>query len=87
MDRGHRLPTEAGVLMERAGTRPDFVYRGENVVVYVDGPPHDFPDRAARDAEKQAALEDLGYVVLRFRHDSDWDSLVRAYPSVFGTSK
>ncbi len=84
MERGYRLPAEAGTLFRKAGTRPDFVYRGENVVVYVDGPPHDFPDRQQRDAEKQAALEDLGYIVLRFRHDAEWDPLLKKYPSVFG---
>jgi ATP-dependent helicase YprA (DUF1998 family) len=87
MNRGYRLPADAGVLIDRAGTRPDFLYRGENLVIYVDGPPHDFPDRAARDAEKQAALEDLGYIVLRFHHDADWEVLLKNYPSVFGTGK
>lgn len=84
-DRGYRLPTEAGKLFPKAGTRPDFFYASERLVVYVDGPPHDSPDRQARDAEKQEAMEDLGYVVLRFRHDAEWEALLRRYPSVFGS--
>jgi very-short-patch-repair endonuclease len=85
MERGYRLPAEAGTLFRKAGTRPDFVYPGEQVVVYVDGPPHDFPDRQQRDTDKQAALEDLGYIVLRFRHDAEWEPLFKNYHSVFGS--
>src|SRR5207302_5098448 len=48
-DRGHKIPTDAGKLFERAGTRPDFVYESDHVVIYVDGPVHQFKDRAKRD--------------------------------------
>jgi len=85
MDGGYRLPSDAGKLFEKAGTRPDFFYPDHNVAVYIDGPPHDYPDRSKRDAEKQKAMEDLGYVVLRFHHDADWEDIVKTYPSVFGT--
>lgn len=68
-----------------SGTRPDFLYKVDQVAVYVDGPPHDFPERHARDTQQQAAMEDLGYVVLRFRHDQDWGPLLKKYPSVFGS--
>ena len=84
MDRGHRLPGEAQKLFEKAGTRPDFVYTAENVAVYVDGPPHDHPDRQERDAVKERAMEDLGWVVLRFRHDAEWEALFKMHPHVFG---
>lgn len=87
MDGGHKLPTDAAVLFEKAGTRPDFLYKADAVAIYVDGPPHDFPERAQRDAEQKAAMEDLGYVVLRFRHDADWDALIELYPSVFGARR
>lgn len=83
-DRGHRLPSDAGKLFEQAKTRCDFFYAEHNLVVYVDGPPHDFPERAERDAKQQSAMEDLGYVVVRFRHDADWEGLIKLYPSVFG---
>jgi hypothetical protein len=29
-------------------------------------------------------MEDLGYIVLRFRHDAEWEPLLKKYPSVFG---
>jgi very-short-patch-repair endonuclease len=84
--RGYRLPTDAGKLIENAGTRPDFFYAGDMLVVYVDGPPHRFPDRAARDHAQQNRLEDLGYLVVRFDDDSEtaWETVVHRYPSVFG---
>jgi very-short-patch-repair endonuclease len=84
MTGGYRLPTDAQKLFPQAGTRPDFVYAADSVVIYVDGPPHDFSDRQQRDAAKQAAMEDLGYIVLRFCHDADWVPILKKYPSVFG---
>jgi hypothetical protein len=87
MDGGYLLPTDAGVLFEKAGTRPDFIYKTDQVVVYVDGPPHDFPERAERDAQQTTAMENLGYTVLRIRHDEEWHALVKKYPSVFGSGR
>ena len=86
--RGYRLPTDAGRLIENAGTRPDFLYSGDMLVVYVDGPPHRFPDRVERDRVRQTRLEDLGYLVVRFEDDSEaaWESVLHRYPSVFGGS-
>lgn len=86
--RGYRLPTDAGRLFQDAGTRPDFFYGGDDMLaVYIDGPPHRFPDRAARDRAQQARLEDLGYLVVRLEDESEeaWEAAVRRYPSVFGT--
>lgn len=85
-DRGYRLPSDAQPLFEAAGTRPDFFYRDGMVAVYVDGPHHRFAERAARDAEKQARMEDLGYIVVRFADEdrAAWVRLMGEYPSVFG---
>jgi len=87
--RGYRLPSEAGKLFEAAGTRPDFYYDGDMLAVYVDGPPHRFPDRVTRDQAKQAKLEQLGYLVVRFQDDSEeaWEPIILKYPSVFGAGK
>lgn len=81
-----RLPTRAQVLIESCGTRPDFSYDDCHATIYVDGPVHDFPDRHRRDVEKQQALEDQGYSVIRFRHDDEWPDVVARYPNVFGRS-
>ena len=50
----------------------------------MDGPPHDDPRRAQRDAAQTVCMEDRGYTVIRFGHQDDWATLVRRYPSVFG---
>jgi ATP-dependent helicase YprA (DUF1998 family)/very-short-patch-repair endonuclease len=81
---GLRLPSDAQKLIEQCGTRPDFFYGEHLAAVYVDGPPHDYPERQARDAEKTASLEDQGFTVLRFRHDEEWSSLIEKFPHVFG---
>lgn len=82
--RGYKLPKRAQVLMPEQGTRPDFVYDDEFVVVYVDGPPHDFSERQRRDEEQVKNLGDAGWSVLRFRHDGDWGSVIATRPEVFG---
>jgi very-short-patch-repair endonuclease len=80
-----RLPERAQHLYEQFGTRPDFSYTGENpAFIYVDGPPHDFPDRQTRDAAQTATLRAEGITVIRFHHATDWESIVTKYPSVFG---
>jgi ATP-dependent helicase YprA (DUF1998 family)/very-short-patch-repair endonuclease len=84
--RGLRLPTHAQRLIEACRTRPDFLYLTDSalVVVYVDGPAHEYPERQARDAQQVACLEDLGYSVLRFGAEADWPGLITAHPNLFG---
>jgi len=79
-----RLPSHAQKLIATCSTRPDFLYETEQVAVYIDGPPHDFPERQARDAAQTAAMEDYGYTVVRFHHEDDWMAVVDRYPYVFG---
>ena len=80
-----RLPTRAQTLFETCHTRPDFVYDNHQAVVYIDGPPHDFPERQERDREQTESMEDYGYTVIRFRHDADWPAIIQRYPHIFGT--
>lgn len=84
----YRLPDEGQTLVEEAGARPDFVYRlaSGNVAVFVDGPIHDAGRQRERDSEVEADLRDLGWNVVRFRYDGDWDEVARSYPSVFGAT-
>jgi len=79
----HRLPTGAQELVERARTRPDFVYTEHHAVIYIDGPIHDYPERHQRDTVQQELLEDLGYSVIRFGHQDDWAGIVARYPHIF----
>lgn len=80
------LPTFTQRLIEDCGAEPDFYYPDHMAAIYIDGPPHDHPDRQKRDEDKQRCLEDLGYLVIRFRYDDDWEAQVRRYASVFGAS-
>lgn len=82
-ERGLKMPSHAQYLITACHTRPDFVYRDDQVAVYIDGPHHRFPERAARDAAQQACLEDMGYTVIRFGHTDDWDAIIAQYPYVF----
>ena len=82
-----RLPTQAQKLIEGCNTRPDFVYGDQAVAVYVDGPPHDYPERAARDSQQVECMEDLGWTVLRFNYKDDWAKIVDKYRGVFGGGK
>jgi len=80
---GLNIPTSAQKSLD--GTKPDFLFEGNhNVAIYIDGPPHDFPDRQNRDAELTAELEDRGWTVVRFHHEDDWVVKVSKFPMVFG---
>jgi very-short-patch-repair endonuclease len=81
------LPSKAQVFLEKCKTRPDFIYDDHLAIIYVDGPIHDFSDRAKRDVEQTECLEDLGYTVIRFGHQDDWQKLVSKFAHVFGVKK
>lgn len=84
---GCKLPSRSQVLIPECGTRPDFIYdEPSHVIIYIDGPPHDYPDRQDRDRQQQDALEDMGYQVLRFHHEQDWEKIIRNNPDLFGIS-
>ena len=83
-EHGYRRPDRGQVFFEDARTRPDFVYDDACAVVYVDGPHHDYPERARRDAEQSAAMRSLGYQVVRFGHRDDWQPIAATHPAVFG---
>ena len=86
---GYRLPDGAQEFISEARARPDFVYRtkGGNIAIFVDGPHHDAPHVSERDMEAEDRLMELGWLVIRFRYDDEWDEIVRRYPSVFGTGR
>ncbi len=82
--KGLRLPTHAQYFVESCRTTPDFFYAEYQTAVYIDGPPHDFPDRHIRDTILTEAMEDAGFTVIRFHHQDDWDVALNRYPHVFG---
>ena len=83
-DGGHGLPDRAQALMADAGTRPDFVYDDAHVAVYVDGPHHLYPNRAARDADAANKLFARGWTVVRFKAHDDWPALLAKHLGTFG---
>lgn len=86
-DGGYRLPAKVGARIADVSTRPDFVIEDEGVAIYVDGPPHDFPDRQHRDEAQTGAMKDRGWTVIRFRHDDDWAQVIDSYRWVFGEGR
>ncbi|MBL8899664.1 MAG: DUF1998 domain-containing protein, partial [Planctomycetes bacterium] len=85
--RKHTLPDTAQAVLEGYQARPDFAYHRGNALVFIDGPPHDAPEVRRKDTEQTQALEDAGYLVLRFRHDEDWSARLDEHPSVFGRAE
>ena len=80
----HRLPSSAQELIQAAQARPDFLYRDAGVAVFLDGPVHDGQRAAERDVQADLRLMDLGWTVIRIRHDEDWGVRLAGYGSVFG---
>lgn len=82
-----RLPSRAQFFVEACRTRPDFIYDEHHAAIYVDGPPHEFPERQERDQVQADCMEDHGWTVIRFRSSENWQEVIRRYPSIFGTSR
>ncbi len=85
----YRLPDAAQQLVTDARSRPDFVYRlaGGSVAVFVDGPDHDTTSAMERDTAAEDRLMDIGWLVIRFRHDEEWHVVVGRYPNIFGAGR
>ncbi len=80
------LPSHAQKLIESCSTRPDFLFEKDCVAIYVDGPHHLYPERAARDAAQSSCLDDIGFSVIRFDLQDNWAQVVKKYPHVFGNA-
>ena len=85
-DGGYRLPDDAQRTVTEAIARPDLVYdlTGSPVAVFVDGPHHDGAHQQQRDEQAAERLENLGWSVVRVRHDDDWTVVVGRYEWIFG---
>lgn len=79
-----RLPTHAQKRIEECNSRPDFIYSDLYCAVYVDGPHHEFPERAKRDRNQEVLLAERGWTVIRFVHSDDWPSIITRHPDIFG---
>jgi very-short-patch-repair endonuclease len=83
-ERNLRLPTHAQFSIPTCQTRADFFYAEQQASIYVDGPPHDYPDRQQRDHAQETAMENLGYQAVRFHHRQNWEEIVTRFPGIFG---
>ncbi len=81
---GYILPTNAQQLIESCHTRPDFTYNDKYTAIYIDGPVHNDPHQQVKDKEIEAQLDDLGWHVIRFRYNDDWQAIISLYSNVFG---
>ena len=80
----YHLPSHGQYLIKNCHTCPDFFYEEHRVAVYIDGPIHDYPDRAQRDKGQAESMEDYGYNVIRFGYKDDWENIISKYPNIFG---
>ena len=81
----YRLPDEAQFTLEKFKTRPDFIYREQQAVIYIDGPHHHQPAQQKIDADLTEKLEEAGLLVIRFPEDKKkWPEIFAMYPEVFG---
>ena len=81
----YALPTDAQIPITDCETRPDFAYLDKfKCLIYVDGPPHDFPERQRLDKKQANRLRDAGWEVIRFHHQDDWKRIVNDYSYLFG---
>lgn len=86
--RNLNLPSHAQKLVESCTTRPDFLYERECMAVYIDGPHHLYPERRQRDAAQAECMEDqLGYLVVRFDVNDNWEQIVSRFPHIFGVNQ
>jgi ATP-dependent helicase YprA (DUF1998 family) len=86
-DYHYRLPDDAQRLMAQFGCRPDFVYDDAKVVIWIDGPHHQYPERQARDVRFDDAFTLAGWTSLHFDVDDidGWVDLIKHHPSTFGS--
>ncbi|MDR0610809.1 MAG: DEAD/DEAH box helicase [Planctomycetaceae bacterium] len=83
------LPTVAQYYVEDGQTRSDFAYieRPFKCLIYIDGPPHDYPERQRLDKRQENLLKDSGWEIIRFHHQDDWYKIVKQYVQLFGDGK
>ena len=81
----HILPDDAQQSIPGFNTRPDFIYRQNQTVIYIDGPHHENPTQEKIDDQISKQLTDSGITVIRFtKEQSDWSEVIAQYPDIFG---
>jgi 5-methyltetrahydrofolate--homocysteine methyltransferase len=60
----------------------DFVCLEAKLIVEIDGPQHELPERAEKDLERQRWFENEGYRVLRFKDNQARDGIDRVLKTI-----
>jgi superfamily II DNA/RNA helicase/very-short-patch-repair endonuclease len=83
----HRLPDDAQVVIEKFNTRPDFIYKTQQALIYIDGPHHENPRQKNLDDDLNTQLENAGLTVIRFpKERNQWAGTIARYPDIFGVA-
>jgi len=82
----HLKPDRGQETIERCQTCADFYYEEWKAAVFIDGPHHDTPQQAEKDAAITRCLMDAGYHVIRFpKEQSRWPEIFAAHADLFGS--
>lgn len=82
---GLRLPDAGQTLMSEHSTRPDFIYREQGALIYIDGPHHQQKGQQQIDETITRRLMDAGFTVVRFPVEQNkWVEICSRYIDIFG---
>jgi very-short-patch-repair endonuclease len=85
-EHGYRLPDRGQERIARCNTVADFYYEDWKATIFIDGPHHESPQQAEKDAAISRCLDAAGYYVVRFpKETARWPEIFAAHAGLFGT--
>jgi very-short-patch-repair endonuclease len=87
-EHGYRKPDRGQHTVAGAKACVDFFYDELNLAVFIDGPHHEAEAQRVADAAIDRALDELGYLVVRFtKEQAFWPDLFKNNADLFGPGK
>ncbi|MCH8857334.1 MAG: DUF1998 domain-containing protein, partial [Proteobacteria bacterium] len=87
-EHGYRKPDRGQHTIAGANVCADFFYDDLNLAVFIDGPYHETDTQRAADAAIDRALDELGYLVVRFpKEQARWPDIFKNNADLFGPGK
>lgn len=87
-EHGYRKPDRGQHTVAGANACADFFYDDLNLAVFIDGPHHETDAQRAADAAIDRALDELGYLVVRFpKERANWPDIFKNNADLFGPGK
>jgi Lhr-like helicase/very-short-patch-repair endonuclease len=87
-EHGYRKPDRGQHTVSGANACADFFYDDLNLAVFIDGPHHETDTQRAADAAIDRALDELGYLVVRFpKEQARWPDIFKNNADLFGPGK